>query len=168
MQFLLLYEKESGQLISRGNSYYVVGEKVSRDRCQIIEEVTGFQRKKLPINYLGCTLFTGRKKIDYFGSILKKIEKKLIGWKAKTLSHGARIVLIKHVFQSLSFYNLAAIDPPKAILQRIDSICVNFLWSEGDHGFKYHWVAWNKCCLPFHEGGLGFRCMQDFCTAFSM
>lgn len=143
--FLGLYEEESesGQLINKDKSCYIV----------IVLEVTGFKRRNLPVKYLGCSLFTGRKQIDYFNDLLKKFEKKLAGWKAEILSTGGRITLIKHVLQSLSLYNVAALDPPKTVLNRIEGICANFLWGEGDNGFKYHWVGWKKCCYPFQEGG---------------
>lgn len=72
------------------------------------------------------------------------------------------------MLQSLSIYNLAAIDPPKTILNIINAICANFLWGEGEDGHKYHLIAWSKCCLPIQEGGLGIRSMRDLNVAFSM
>lgn len=63
MQFLALYEKKSGRLISKGKSCYIVVERTGRDRCQIIEAVTGFQKKSFISNIWVCSLFTDRKKI---------------------------------------------------------------------------------------------------------
>lgn len=68
MEFLALYEKESRQLISKEKSC-VVGKSTSLATIRIIEEVTEYQRRKLPIKYLGFTLFHGRKKIKYFNDI---------------------------------------------------------------------------------------------------
>lgn len=45
MEFLSLYEIEYGQLIYKAKSCYVVGKKTSLSRCQIIENVTGFQKR---------------------------------------------------------------------------------------------------------------------------
>lgn len=56
MNFLNLYDQESEQSISNEKSCYVVGNDVSTVRCQIIEEVTYYQRKKFPIKYLGYVL----------------------------------------------------------------------------------------------------------------
>ena len=97
-----------------------------------------FKEKKLTLKYLGCMLFSGRKNIVYFNDILIKFERKLAGRKSKLLSTGGRIILIKHGLQSLPVYMLADIDPPKAILNRIESICANFLWGESEYGLKYH------------------------------
>ena len=53
MDFLAQYERESGHLINKHKSCFVVGFKV---------DATGFVRKALPLKYLGCQLFVGRNK----------------------------------------------------------------------------------------------------------
>lgn len=93
------------------------------------------------MKYLGCTLFERRKKIEYFNDLINKFEKKLAGWKSKLLSHGGRIVLIKHVLQSLPLYSMAAFEPPKAVLNIMASICSNFLWGQSEFGNRCHWVS---------------------------
>ena len=112
MALLENYEKESGQLINKAKSCFIVGSKTSTFRSNTIAAITGFQKKNLPFKYLGCTLFKGIKKVDYFSEMLAKFEKKLAGWKSKLLSEGGTIILIKHVLQSLPLYNMAAFDPP--------------------------------------------------------
>lgn len=52
MNFLNTYEIESSQLIRKGKSCFIVGDSTPSTRCQIIEQVTGFQRKKLSVKYL--------------------------------------------------------------------------------------------------------------------
>ena len=64
--------------------------------------------------------------------------------------------------------NLAAIDPIKSVLKRIEAISANFLWCEGEQGCKYHGVAWKKCCGPVSEGGIGIRSMHDINQALAM
>lgn len=41
--------------------------------------VTVFQKKSFPIKYLGCVLFNGRKKIDFFSDLLGKYKKRVAG-----------------------------------------------------------------------------------------
>lgn len=77
MAFLGTYEKEFDQLISKKKRCYILGDKTDSARCHIIEEVTSFQKRNLPIKYLGWSLFIGRKKIVYFDDVLKKFEKKV-------------------------------------------------------------------------------------------
>lgn len=66
MNFLSLHEKELGQLINKDQSSYIVGDSTSNSKCQIIKHVIGYSRKRLPIKYLGCVLFSGKKKIECF------------------------------------------------------------------------------------------------------
>lgn len=63
-------------------------------------------------------------------------------------------------------YILVVTNPPKTMINIIESICANFLWSEGEHGHRYYWVAWQKCCSPITEGGLGIRSIYDVVKAF--
>lgn len=93
---------------------------------QTVAEITGCSKKTLPIKYLGCQLFVGRKKTAYFNEIIFKLEKKLAGWKGKLLTSGGRLTLIKHVLQSLPVHILADFDPPKAIINRVEAIFDHF------------------------------------------
>lgn len=88
---------------------------------------------------------------DYFSDLLVTYEKKLAGWKRKLLSPGGRIILIKHVLQSLPIYNIATMDPPKAILNIIEAIYVNFFRCDGEDDFKSNWMSWKKIFLPCQE-----------------
>lgn len=114
--------------------------------------------------------------------ISAKFEKKMTGWKAKLLSQGGKLVLIKHVLQSIPstiwlikhvfpkhpLYNMAAFDPPRAVHERLEAICGNFQWGDGEKGNKYHWISWHKYCLPTQEGGIEIRSLQVINTAFGM
>lgn len=167
MNFLAAYEVESGHCINKSKSCFIVSEKVAATRIQTVADVTGYSQKSLPIKYLGCQLFVGRKKIVYFNDIVFKLEKKLAGWKGNLLSSGGRLILIKHVLQSLPVHILAAFDPPKAIINRMEAIFANFFGGQREEGQKFHWVNWRKCCLPTEEGGLGVRGFEDICSAFA-
>lgn len=47
------YEAESGQLINKGKSCFIVGKKMEIARCNILAECTGFQKRTFPVKYLG-------------------------------------------------------------------------------------------------------------------
>lgn len=114
-------KRSLGILLTRAKVVIIVGDKLPASRSQVIAHITGFSRKSLPTKYLGCMLFSGRKKISYFGDMVAKIEKKLAGWKGKLLTTGGRLALIKHVLQSVSIHILTAFDRPKAVFQRLES-----------------------------------------------
>lgn len=71
-------------------------------------------------------MFTERTKIDYFSNILKKLEKKLVGWKAKLLSLRGRIILIKHVLHSLFICSIVVVDPLKQFSNAWTLFVLNF------------------------------------------
>lgn len=77
-EFLARYEKESGQLINKSKSRFVVGSKVYVAKSNTVAACTSFLKKTMPLKYLMCTLFIERKKIEYFIDILPNLRK--IGW----------------------------------------------------------------------------------------
>lgn len=96
------------------------------------------------------------------------LRKRLAGWKRKLLLQGGRIILIRHVLQSLSLYNVVAFDLPKTVLHRIDAIYSNFLWGDIDNKHKYHLINWKNCYFRTQEGGIGVRNLDDLNEAFAM
>lgn len=97
--------------------------------------------------------------------MLEKIQGKLVGWKGKLLSTGAKVTLIKNVLQAMPLYYLALIDPPKVMLKSLDKMFANFFRNNNDGSDRIHWIRWTKICLPC-EGGLGLRNVQDVSNAF--
>ncbi|XP_059277923.1 uncharacterized protein LOC132032165 [Lycium ferocissimum] len=77
-----------------------------------------------------------------------------------------KIVLIKHVLLAMPMHLLAAMKPPKGTFEQIEGAIARFLWNGNDNMKKYHWCKWEKMCLPFEEGGVGFRCLRDTSKAF--
>lgn len=77
------------------------------------------------------------------------------------MSFGGRMILIKHVLQSLPTYILSAMNPPKGITKLMEKHFANFFWGTNEGKNKYHWSSWNNLCLPKDEGGAGVRKMED-------
>ena len=122
MHFLSQYEEVSRHLINRQKSCFIIGDNSPLSRAQSIDAAIGFVQKSLPIQYLGCNLFNGRKIIHYLDDLIAKIKKNVSGWKSRFLSYRGRLELIRHVLQSLSIHLLAAFCPPKAVFRRIDAL----------------------------------------------
>lgn len=69
------------------------------------------------------------------------------GWKARLLSFGGKLTLIKHVLCSIPIHTLAAVPIPNTFLANLERIGANFLWSaNGDS--RHHWLSWSKICHP--------------------
>ncbi|KAK8940460.1 hypothetical protein KSP39_PZI010503 [Platanthera zijinensis] len=68
--------------------------------------------------------------------------------------------MINHVFQIH--------EPPIDIITRIGKIFNKFLWgSQNNNTRKTHLAAWDTLCLPWGEGGIGFRKLKDIIITFS-
>nr|XP_016435562.1 PREDICTED: uncharacterized protein LOC107761796 [Nicotiana tabacum] len=91
------YERSSGQLVNRDKNYLLIAPNTAATRINRIRKCTGFMDKNFPFTYLGCPLYVGRKKIDFFDNMISKIVKRLNGWQGKMLSHGGKATLIKSV-----------------------------------------------------------------------
>lgn len=57
--------------------------------------MAGCSRQNFPMRYLGVPLFFGRVKRRYFEDLKNKLAKRIDGWKAKLLSFGGKINLLK-------------------------------------------------------------------------
>ncbi|KAL7599579.1 hypothetical protein Lser_V15G26444 [Lactuca serriola] len=89
-------------------------------------------------------------------SIIDKFSSKLSVWKAKSLSFGGRLTLIKSVLGSLPTYYMSLFKAPQGIIDKLEMIRHRFLWGNcGEPKKKIHWVEWSKVIAPISDGGLG-------------
>ena len=116
----------------------------------------------LPMIYLGMPLGTLYKTPSIWNPILKRMDKKLSGWKWLYLSKGGRLTLLKSILSSLLTYYLSLFTIPKAVATRLERIQRNFLWGSTIECFKFSLVAWKKVCLLRELGGLGVRKLVPF------
>lgn len=118
MDIIRRYESISGQKVNNDKIFFLAAPNTCVTRINRIRNATGYMDKNFPFTYLGCSIYIERKMLVYFDCLVNKIVKKLNGWNSKILAHEGRIILIKHVFQSLHIYTLSAMSPlpPKAFL----------------------------------------------------
>lgn len=86
------------------------------------EVATGILRKEFRFTYLGCPIFYMRKKKDYYQQLMNKITGKVQIWKGKLLSYRRRVVLIKHVLQSIPIHYLSVMNPLLNVLNSIQRV----------------------------------------------
>ena len=116
----------------------------------------------LPMNYLGMPLWAPHNALSMWDPILKKIERRLAGWKKLYLSKGRRLTLLKSTLSSMPTYFMSLFPIPVKVARRIEFLQRNFLWDGLGESYKHHLVAWNKVCSPIAQGGLGIRPLHLF------
>lgn len=63
--------------------------------------------------YLGLPMEISYSKVEAFGSITEKVQKKIQGWREKCLSAAGKEVMIKAVLQSIPTYVMSCFELPK-------------------------------------------------------
>ncbi|MQL86618.1 hypothetical protein Taro_019165 [Colocasia esculenta] len=155
MKFLRAYKGSSGQLIKVAKSSFIVSDKAPGSLSRSIADITGFVQAKLPIKYLGVSLFAGRRRPSYFSHILAKTAAKLQTWKSGFLSSGGHLVLIRHVLSALPIYTMSSQAIPTTVINTFHRLLANFFWGSYDGSPKKHWVSWDIISQPKDSGGLG-------------
>nr|XP_027120329.1 uncharacterized protein LOC113737276 [Coffea arabica] len=165
--FLSEYEETSGQRVNVSKSSFFLPSGATSEQEQLVTRVLGFHRQCFPFTYLGAPIYKGRRRGVLFDDIVSKMRARLEHWSTKLLSFGGKMVLVRHVLASLPMYLLQVVNPPKAVLTRLGTICNSFLWdNKGER--RIHWSSWDKLCFPIDEGGLGFRSFNDMARAFAV
>ncbi|CDP18963.1 unnamed protein product [Coffea canephora] len=163
--FLEQYQAWSGQKVSIGKSSFCPALGASPEQLQLVLSTLGFREQRLPIRYLGVPLTKGRVSCVLFDGLLTRLRQRLFHWSSKLLSTGGKIVLIRHVLNSIPLHLLQVLQPPNAVLVALGRICNAFLWDRNTTEKRVHWAAWEKVCFPVEEGGLGVRAFGDVLRA---
>ncbi|XP_073139125.1 uncharacterized protein [Henckelia pumila] len=126
--FLAHYENCSGQLVNVAKSAMIFPPSWTARRRSRLLQITGFAEGQLPLKYLGAPLFRGNRKCSLFEPLLQSVRKKLEGWESRSLAPGSRMTLIRSVLLSIPIYLCQVIQPPLAVLEKLERIFNAFLW----------------------------------------
>ena len=86
---------------------------------------------------------------------MRKVKKRLDGWKRSFLSRRGRLSLIESVLSSMPIYYLSLFKIPVSVAKELELLMRDFLWEGFDGEKGDHLVAWKKVCSPKVYGGLG-------------
>ncbi|XP_070026560.1 uncharacterized protein [Nicotiana sylvestris] len=165
MEVLQAYESSSSQQVNKIKSATYMHYLTDNEVINKVERITGIRRQGFPMTCLGCPIFYTRRRGDYYQGLITKVMDKLQSWKGKLLSVGGRAVLIANVLQSILIHMLSAVNPPNYVIKKLHSIFAKFFWSSNIGGSTRHWASWTNLCMPFDEGGIGFRSLHDVSKA---
>ncbi|CAN1142230.1 Putative ribonuclease H protein At1g65750 [Linum perenne] len=108
-------------------------------------------------HYLGVPILHGRTTKGTYQGIIDKLDQKLSGWKAKSLSLAGRVTLAQSALSAIPIYAMQTSVLPVTTCDAIDRRIRNFVWGSTTEEKKMHLVAWDQVCKPKSLGGLGLR-----------
>nr|GEZ94690.1 RNA-directed DNA polymerase, eukaryota, reverse transcriptase zinc-binding domain protein [Tanacetum cinerariifolium] len=90
-----------------------------------------------------------------WNAIIKKNSSKLSSWKARLLSVGGRLSLIKSVLGNLLIYYMSLYLMPTSIRKKLKSMRNKFFIGGDSDEKKMTWIKWDRCLASKEDGGLG-------------
>ena len=144
----------SGLQLNREKSEFT-GFGLSQDEESQCSRALGTLMGTLPIRYLGLPLSTGQIRGADWQSVVEKVEQRLEGWKARVLSKGGRLVLLKSVLSAIPTFYLSVFKIPTSIEQQISGLMQRFFWKGSKEGRGLASVAWDDICKPTGQGSIG-------------
>ncbi|KAJ0488248.1 putative reverse transcriptase zinc-binding domain-containing protein [Helianthus annuus] len=121
----------------------------------------GCLASSFPFKYLGLMVGANMNRINNWKSVYDVFDARLAKWKARLLSIGGRITLIKAVLESIPNYYFSLYKVPVQVVKDLEAKIRNFLWGGEDSVKKLHWVAWDRVSLPKKYGGLGLSKLKN-------
>ena len=119
--------------------------------------ILGCDSATLPFTYLGVPVGANMTLKKNWSPVLDKVNQKLSVWKAKTLSFGGRLTLVKSVLGSLPIFYFSLFKAPCSVIEMLERSRRRFLWGgseekkqnllgclEGGYGSKRQGGAWYR------------------------
>uniref|UniRef100_A0A251TXQ6 Putative RNA-directed DNA polymerase, eukaryota, Reverse transcriptase zinc-binding domain protein n=1 Tax=Helianthus annuus TaxID=4232 RepID=A0A251TXQ6_HELAN len=114
-----------------------------------------------PFKHLGLQVGANMNLVKNWRPVFDVFKKRLSAWKAKTLSFGGRITLIKSVLSSLPTYFFSLFKAPVQVINHLERLRRDFLWGASPEQKKIIWVAWNNVLVPKDYGGVGIGSLWE-------
>ncbi|GKE63545.1 hypothetical protein Tco_1513912, partial [Tanacetum coccineum] len=121
---------------------------------QEVASSLGCIHDSLPFTCLGLPVGKKMRLCDGWNDVINCFREKLSAWKAKALSIGGRLTLVKSILGSLSIYYLSLFKAPKKVINLLESIRCRFFWGFKESQRGISWVKWNSILLKSNMGGL--------------
>ncbi|KAL0292684.1 UNVERIFIED_CONTAM: hypothetical protein Sradi_6980100 [Sesamum radiatum] len=144
------------ELHDNANKSHIIVSGAASVNQQLLASQLGFQIGSLPLKYLGVPLVSLKLTIQEAQPLLRKMERKILGWGSLSVSFAARIQLIKVVLTAMFLYWRHAFFLLSTVIERIECTFKRFLW-RGNNSRGYVKEAWAQVCLPKERGRQGLK-----------
>ncbi|GJX97357.1 reverse transcriptase domain, reverse transcriptase zinc-binding domain protein [Tanacetum coccineum] len=105
-------------------------------------------------------LMTNMRRLGAWRPVIEKFKKRLSGWKAKSMSFGGRLTLVKSVLGSLPLYHFSMFRVPSCVINALESIRRNFFGVGWGKIKKMRWVKWDNIIASYGSGGLNIGSLK--------
>ncbi|KAK1432883.1 hypothetical protein QVD17_09785 [Tagetes erecta] len=123
--------------------------------------VLNCQTGKLPFPHLGIPIGENMARVKSWKPVVDRFTSKLSSWKARSLSFGGRLTLVKAVLGSLPLFFFSMFKAPVQVVNKLESIRRGFLWGGSESSPGISWVKWDIVIAPKDAGGLGVGSLRD-------
>jgi len=118
---LILFEAISGLKVNFNKSQ-LVGVNIQESWLSEAALVMKCRVGSLPFVYLGLPIGGNARLLSFWELLILRIKSRLSGWKAKHLSFGGCLVLLKYVMSSMPVYALSFFKAPSGIVSSFEFI----------------------------------------------
>ncbi|GMJ04403.1 hypothetical protein like AT3G24255 [Hibiscus trionum] len=147
----------SGHKVSIAKTTVFFSKNFDTERGQALADYGGFKLVDDLGFYLGVPLLHKRVTSATYRFLIDKVESRLAGLKARTLSLAGRITLAKAVLQAIPTYVMQTTWLPKGVCDAIERIIRRFIWGSSNGSKGIPLVRWSVISTGTKEGGLGLR-----------
>ncbi|XP_038971839.1 uncharacterized protein LOC120104572 [Phoenix dactylifera] len=158
---LAAYCAASGQRINFTKSAIQFSPSTESRVRQEIRSILQMPEQEGTLVYLGVPITGRRLRVAECSGLVQRVESRLEGWRASSLSMMGRLTLVRSVLGSMPVYLMANTVVPKTTLLKIERLLRSFLWGSHGGGRGVHLVAWERVCRPTSEGGLGVQSLLE-------
>ena len=120
-------------------------------------QTIGFQEGSLPMNYLGIPITASRLSKLECSTLVEKITARVHIWATRNLSFAGRAMLINNVIFGMFNYWASIFLLPQSVLDKITSICRNYLWGGKEDMTRIPHISWANTCKAKKHGGAGIK-----------
>ncbi|XP_071688628.1 uncharacterized protein [Rutidosis leptorrhynchoides] len=153
MKLLKCFELCSG-LKANYNKSNLFGIGVDKKDIENMANIISCKVGSFPFIYLGLPIGARMNRLESWKPVIDKFEKRLADWKARSMSFGCRLTLVKSVLNSLPLYYFSLFRAPPYVLKKLECVRRKFFWGGSGDVSKVSWVKWDDVIRPWADGRL--------------